>query len=167
MYGCEYAFNKVGNDLETEENWIHISDLEPYSKYSFRIQSINDHGISDSTKKFSFNTKAAKPSPPRDILIEFLPTSDEFGPISAILRWKIPCKLNGHPSHVMYMISIKGRNPGFENVSITEASSLTNFTLTNVKRGYEYEVIIKAQFQEHNGEPASFKFEAPSGSEFD
>lgn len=157
--GCEEKLQKRFV-FETKDSEINVTSIQPFSKYSVRVTAENDYGVSDPSKKFFFSTKPGPASPPRDPSVTFIPSNNN-SIISAILRWKTPCQLNGHFS--LYTITLKGYKNGFKNHVYTEATSFQQLKLDDIKRGYNYEARIQTLASQLPGNHVKMSFRAPSG----
>lgn len=157
--GCEEKLQKrfvfVSKDAE-----FNVTAIQPFTKYSVRVTAENDYGVSDPSKKIFFSTKPSPASPPRDPSITFT-SNNNNSVISAILRWKTPCQLNGLFS--LYTITLKGHKIGFKNHVHTEASSFQHLKLDDIKRGYNYEARIQTVASQLPGKHVKMSFKAPSG----
>lgn len=158
---CEENFQKKFSHVTTDSS-INITSLQPFSTYTVKIRAENDYGISDSSKKLSLTTRPSTPSPPRDPSISFIPSTNNHV-ISAVLKWKAPCKLNGLFS--LFTVALKGVKFGFNDHILREATSYHYLNLKDLKRGYKYEAKIQAIASDFPGEHLNFVFKTPSGSE--
>ena len=161
--GCESVKKKKITE-ETSESEILLKNLQPYSYYSVRIESQNSYGISEQTKKHSIRTHSASPSPPMEISIEFNANNESEVLVTGNLKWSPPC----HPNGIIefYTTKLTGKRDGYSEHSRNEVSFATNFTFSDLKRGYEYEFEVKAKNSESFGKSQKFSFKAPSGSKF-
>lgn len=151
---------------ETSDRHLHLQNFEPYSRYSLEVSSENEFGISNRSEKLKLNTRSANPSPPREISVKMIPNDFDDSKVSAVIEWKPPCRPAGVIE--LYSISWQGSRKGFEGHSKVGASSFLNYTTDDLRRGYNYEVKVKAfNSEKFSGEVEKLSFTAPSGSEFD
>jgi hypothetical protein len=164
--GCDYPERKEMIHTATESN-INLKKLEPFSKYSVKVSALNKLGESDQSDSHIFHTKQAPATPPRDVSISYISNTNDNSKIQATISWKPPCKLNGHLQ--FYHLTLKGNRNGLEDVSensATVSNPYQNYTFNDLRRGFNYDVSIKAQNSDFHGEAKKFTFKAPSGSEF-
>lgn len=161
--GCE-TVQKKKLSFVTNENRIQLKTLESYSHYSVKIESRSEYGISDPSRKHTFTTGSSEASPPRSFSIKFQPNNKSELLVSGTLLWSPPCHPNGRIE--FYTIKLKGHREGFSEHLRTEVSFERNFTFIDLKRGFDYEVEVKAKNAEFYGEARKFIFKAPAGSEF-
>jgi hypothetical protein len=160
--GCEPVQRKKLN-LEIAEAEALLEDLEPYSIYSVKLESQNNYGISDPSKRFSFRTKTAEPSTPRDFSVEFSDSSSG-NLVDGTVTWKEPCHPNGRVE--FYSIKLIGSRAGIEDEE--QRKNMTgerSITFVGLRRGFNYELHVKARNRETFGKAKKFSFKAPSGSE--
>lgn len=161
--GCDFPTKKTAT-YERYETYIELTYLAPFSRYSVRVIAANNYGVSSHSKKQFFNTQPSTSSSPRFISIEFIDDNNEALSLSGVLRWAPPCKLNGLFS--LYTVSLKGSRLGYDDHSITQASSYQSLTVNELKRGYKYDVKVQAISSGFTGQSEKFHFTAPSGSKF-
>jgi len=164
--GCPVAF-KNKTMISSLKRRMRLEMLEAFSKYSLRITSENDSGVSRYSKEISFSTIPAAPDAPRKVSIDFPQLENEDGNETHIpgkLTWLAPCKPNGKIS--IYTIDIRGNRAGYGNHKATVASTTTETLLQDLKRGFSYKIDVQAVNSANTGgKPEKFMFEVPSGSE--
>jgi Fibronectin type III domain len=162
--GCDLV-QKKKMSFEATESRLHLTNLEPYSQYSVKIESQSEYGISDPSRKHSFTTKLSEPSPPRDVYIDFSPDDFNQSLIVGTVNWSPPCHPNGRIE--FYTIKLNGRRGSSSDIARTEVSFETNFSFIDLRRGFKYEFEVKAKNAEFYGEATKFSFKTPSGGKFE
>lgn len=59
--GANYTFNQVSTAGDTTEHEVRIIGLNPFTDYSFKVQSTDQYGIVGESRNFTFQTKATAP----------------------------------------------------------------------------------------------------------
>ena len=59
--GDNFAFSQASTDGDTTEHEVRLIGLDPFTEYSFRVQSTDQSSITGSSRVFTFQTKATAP----------------------------------------------------------------------------------------------------------
>ncbi|CRK94349.1 CLUMA_CG007863, isoform A [Clunio marinus] len=145
--------------LNSTENFVGVPPLEPFSIFQVQVKAVNSEGSSDFSEKHKFQTNVAIPTPPRNISVKFVTNNADDSTVTGIISWDPPCKLNGPFS--LYLISLAASGKIIN--SKTKASSFTNVTFDDLKRGAVYEVKVQVANSKFTSESEIMTFDTPSG----
>jgi hypothetical protein len=155
------SINFKSKFFSTEGTSYVLNNLVPFSKYSVSVKSISSSIYSEPGPLIYFQTKSAKPSEPRDLKVIFFDDECDHQHVRGQIKWKTPCQVNGNS--LTYLIHLVGTRKHYDHHIIIEESAIEQIEIMKFKRGYNYNVHIKAKNQKFIGDNLEMDFNAPSG----
>ncbi|GMS87185.1 hypothetical protein PENTCL1PPCAC_9360, partial [Pristionchus entomophagus] len=134
------ARNSGTRNMTAGENSV-VFDSDPFTKWTFEVQSANPAGVSQWSRAESSQTQDAAPGPVSGLRVAAI------GSDSLQLSWTPPAQPNGHVTsyEITYQLTSKGMCEEVREQPRTVSADRTSFVLTGLQPHSRYRVGVAAK----------------------